>query len=109
MKRPLIAALGFLLVAVATPAMAGWPDQPIRIVVPYPAGGAVDAMLRVMAPKMSEKLGQPIVVDNRAGANANLCSATIWMGTQRQSGWPFRRSRREDDCRGATITQAIFA
>jgi transposase len=37
------------------------------------------------------------------------CSATIWMGTQRQSGWPFRRSRREDDCRGATITQAIFA
>ena len=37
------------------------------------------------------------------------CSATIWMGTQRQSGWPFRRSRRDDDCRGATITQAIFA
>jgi len=76
-KRPLIAALGFLLVAVATPAMAGWPDQPIRIVVPYPAGGAVDAMLRVMAPKMSEKLGQPIVVDNRAGANANLGPAVV--------------------------------
>jgi superfamily II DNA or RNA helicase len=37
------------------------------------------------------------------------CSATIWMGTQRQSGWPFRRSRREDDCRSATITQAIFS
>src|SRR5438876_6036173 len=35
------------------------------------------------------------------------CSATIWMGTQRQSGWPFRRSRREDDCRGPAITQAI--
>lgn len=77
MKRPLIAALGFLLVAVAKPAMAGWPDQPIRIVVPYPAGGAVDAMLRVMAPKMSEKLGQPIVVDNRAGANANLGPAMV--------------------------------
>ena len=77
MKRPLIAALGFLLVAVATPAMAGWPDQPIRIVVPYPARGAVDAMLRVMAPKMSEKLGQPIVVDNRAGANANLGPAVV--------------------------------
>ena len=37
------------------------------------------------------------------------CSASTWMGTQRQSGWPFRRSRREDDCRGPTITQAIFA
>lgn len=77
MKNPLIAALGFLLCAVVTPAMAGWPDQPIRIVVPYPAGGAVDAMLRVMAPKMSEKLGQPIVVDNRAGANANLGPAVV--------------------------------
>ena len=37
------------------------------------------------------------------------CSTTIWMGTQRQSGWPFRRSRREDDCRGRMKTQAIFA
>ncbi len=72
MKNPLLAVLGLLLCAVTTPAKAGWPDQPIRIIVPYPAGGAVDAMLRVMAPKMSEKLGQPIVVDNRSGANANL-------------------------------------
>ena len=77
MKHPILAALGLFLVALATPAFAGWPDQPIRIVVPYPAGGAVDAMLRVMAPKMSEKLGQPIVVDNRAGANANLGPAVV--------------------------------
>jgi len=40
---------------------------------------------------------------------AGRCSATIWMGTQRQSGWPFRRSRREDICRGTVITQAIFS
>jgi tripartite-type tricarboxylate transporter receptor subunit TctC len=77
MKRPILVALGLILVALATPAMAGWPDRPIRIVVPYPAGGAVDAMLRVMAPKMSEKLGQPIVVDNRGGANANLGPAVV--------------------------------
>lgn len=77
MTRSLLAALGLLFAAIATPAMAGWPDQPIRIVVPYPPGGAVDAMLRVMAPKMSEKLGQPIVVDNRAGANANLGPAVV--------------------------------
>ena len=44
----------------------------------------------------------------RAAANRE-CSASIWMGTQRQSGWPFRRSRREDDCRGCAITQAIFS
>jgi IS5 family transposase len=36
------------------------------------------------------------------------CSATLWMGKQRQSGWPFWRSRRGDDCRGATIMQALF-
>ena len=49
-----------------------WPTQPLRVVVPYPAGGGVDVMLRVITPKMSERLGQPVVVENRAGANANL-------------------------------------
>src|SRR5665647_1079005 len=37
------------------------------------------------------------------------CSASIWIGTQRQSGWPFWRSRREDDYRGPAIKQAIFS
>jgi hypothetical protein len=37
------------------------------------------------------------------------CGATIWMRTPRRSGWPFWRLRRGDDCRGATITQAIFS
>lgn len=72
MRRSFLAALALCLAAIAAPALAQWPDQPIRIVVPYPAGGAVDAMLRVVAPKMSQKLGQPVVIDNRAGANANL-------------------------------------
>ena len=45
----------------------------------------------------------------RRSRRALQCSASIWMGTQRQSGWPFRRSRREDDCRGCAITQAIFS
>ncbi len=49
-----------------------WPVKPIRVVVPYPAGGAVDVMTRVVTNRMSQGLGQPIVVENRAGANANL-------------------------------------
>jgi tripartite-type tricarboxylate transporter receptor subunit TctC len=62
-----------LLTTVAAPAAAqSYPSRPVRIVVPYPAGGAVDVMLRVVAPKMSERLGQPIIIDNRPGANANL-------------------------------------
>ena len=69
LRRHLLAAP---LVLAAAPARAAWPEQPLRIVVPYPAGGAVDVMLRVVLPKLSERLGQPVVVDNRAGANANL-------------------------------------
>ena len=69
LRRHLLAAP---LMLAAAPALAAWPEQPLRIVVPYPAGGAVDVMLRVVLPKLSERLGQPVVVDNRAGANANL-------------------------------------
>lgn len=67
------AALAAPLLLTARSARAqGWPTQPVRVVVPYPAGGGVDVMLRVISPKMSERLGQPVVVENRAGANANL-------------------------------------
>lgn len=54
--------------AVAQP----WPNKPIRIVVPYPAGGSGDIVARLIAEKMSEGLGQPVIVDNRAGANGNI-------------------------------------
>lgn len=49
-----------------------WPAKLIRVVVPYPAGGAVDVMARVVTTRMSQDLGQPIVIENRPGANANL-------------------------------------
>jgi tripartite-type tricarboxylate transporter receptor subunit TctC len=69
----LLAAVCTVLLAAAAPAMAQpYPTRPVRIVVPYPAGGGVDVMLRVVAPKMAERLGQAVVIDNRPGANANL-------------------------------------
>ncbi len=69
----LLAATCAVLLATAAPATAQpYPTRPVRIVVPYPAGGAVDVMLRVVAPKMADRLGQPVVIDNRPGANANL-------------------------------------
>ncbi len=57
----------------ATPALAqGWPDRPIRLLVPYAPGGNSDVTARTVAPKMSERLGQPIVVENRAGAGGSV-------------------------------------
>jgi tripartite-type tricarboxylate transporter receptor subunit TctC len=54
-----------------TPATS-FPDRPIRLVVPYAAGGATDSVARLVGQKMSQELGQAIVVDNRAGADGNI-------------------------------------
>lgn len=53
-------------------AHADWPEKPIRVVVPYPAGAAGDLVLRQMLPALQARLGQPLVVDNKAGAGGNI-------------------------------------
>jgi tripartite-type tricarboxylate transporter receptor subunit TctC len=66
-------ALGVLLVVSSGTALAqGYPAKPIRVIVPYPVGGAVDVMTRLVTNHMAQTLGQPMVIDNRPGANANI-------------------------------------
>jgi tripartite-type tricarboxylate transporter receptor subunit TctC len=63
------------LIAIAcAPLAAGqaWPVKPIRLIVNFPAGGTTDQMARAFAPRLSETLGQPIVIDNRGGAGGNV-------------------------------------
>ena len=54
------------------PALAAWPDRPIRIIVTFPAGGASDIVARVMADHLGKKLGTAVVVDNRPGAGGSI-------------------------------------
>lgn len=54
-----------------------FPDKPIRFVVPYPPGGASDVTARVIGQKMSEMWGQPVVVENRPGANGNIATELV--------------------------------
>ncbi|WP_418118697.1 tripartite tricarboxylate transporter substrate binding protein [Variovorax sp. 350MFTsu5.1] len=49
-----------------------WPSKPVRLVVSYPPGGTVDAVARIVAPRLSAKLGQPVVIDNRGGAGGAI-------------------------------------
>ncbi|KAF1044419.1 tripartite tricarboxylate transporter substrate binding protein [Xylophilus sp.] len=76
----LAAALAAGLGAAALPARANdaaWPERPIRLVVPYTPGGATDVIGRVVGQKLGTALGQPVVVENKAGAAGNLGAAAV--------------------------------
>ena len=57
----------------------GWPDRPMRIIIPFPAGGPVDAGGRLIASALGEVLGQPIIVDIRTGAVILIFSLGLFL------------------------------
>jgi tripartite-type tricarboxylate transporter receptor subunit TctC len=66
-------AAGLMLGALALTAVAGpWPERPVRIVVPYPAGGLTDVVTRVVAEELGRQIGKPVVVENKSGAGGMI-------------------------------------
>ena len=73
-RRQLIAA-GLAACAMNRAWAEAWPARPIRLVVPFPPGGLIDRMARLLGPRLAQSLGQPVVVDNKPGAGGNLGAA----------------------------------
>ena len=74
MQRTLInAGLACAVLVLAGAAAAqGYPVKPVRLIVPFPAGGPADTVSRVIGPRLADNLGQQVVIDNRVGANGNM-------------------------------------
>ena len=85
-RRKLLATTGSGIVAASMPAgISGagaqtadaWPTKPIRVIMPFGAGGSMDVLSRLLAPLVSEQLGQQVVVENRAGATGTVAMAAV--------------------------------
>src|SRR5260221_13112771 len=75
--RVALLALAALLPSDAARAQETYPDRPVRIVVPYPAGGGTDTLARLLADQLSRQCGQPIIVENVGGAAGNIRAAEV--------------------------------
>ncbi len=75
MKFKTFIAVGALLIA--APALAAYPEKPIRLIVPWAPGGSTDILARIAADKLRQSMGQPVVVENKPGASGNIGSDIV--------------------------------
>lgn len=80
-RRVLLGASVGLLTLTTARAQRGWPERPVRLVVAFPAGNTADIVARILADGLSSRLGQPVVVENRAGAAGTLATEAVARAT----------------------------
>jgi tripartite-type tricarboxylate transporter receptor subunit TctC len=72
LRSTALAALSFILGSPAVVIAQNFPTRPVRIIVPYAPGGSTDVVFRILAPRLSEDLGQSVVVENRPGGSSTI-------------------------------------
>ncbi|NBU32594.1 MAG: tripartite tricarboxylate transporter substrate binding protein [Actinobacteria bacterium] len=72
-----LSVLFFLILGFGVASAQTWPTGPVKVVVPFPPGGSVDMVARLVAKRLTDSLGQPFVVDNRAGASGNIAAEFV--------------------------------
>lgn len=77
MTRRLVLAAAASLVAGSAMAQAAWPSKPITLIVPFPAGGPTDVVSRIVGKELSDRLKQPVIVENRAGASGSIAAMQV--------------------------------
>jgi len=99
-----IILVALLVIAPAiTPAIAqNYPNRPIRIISPYAPGGTTDILARLLSPKLQATLGQPIIVENKAGANGNI--GTEFVAKSKPDGYTFLMGNNS----GVVINQNLY-
>jgi tripartite-type tricarboxylate transporter receptor subunit TctC len=85
MRSEIFGVIALLLAATAAQGQSGYPNRPIHIIVGYSAGGGTDVVARVIGDKLSERLGQPVIVENKPGAGARL--AVDYIAAQPPDGY----------------------
>jgi tripartite-type tricarboxylate transporter receptor subunit TctC len=72
-----LTALALLAAVIPTPRAEDYPSKPITFVIPFPPGGGIDVILRAMGPRMTERLGKPIIIENRSGGAGTIGAASV--------------------------------
>src|SRR5262245_57341952 len=72
-----LASIGLIALSSLAAQAQAWPDRPVKIIVPYAAGGGTDVLVRVLADRLSDALGQSFIVENRPGAGGMIGGETV--------------------------------